>query len=54
MPTLITTIEDFSPVILYSGNGGNDWTAGTSSNDSEIDKYVDFNPWKAKTNLTGY
>ncbi|KAF8800280.1 hypothetical protein BYT27DRAFT_7118036 [Phlegmacium glaucopus] len=40
MPTLITTIEDFSPVISYSGTGGNDWTSGTS-NDSSIDKYSD-------------
>lgn len=41
MPTLITTIEDSSPVIFYSGSGGSDWTAGTSSNDSLIDKYSD-------------
>lgn len=40
MPSLITTIEDSSPVISYSGDGGSDWTAGTS-NDSSIDLYSD-------------
>lgn len=41
MPTLITTVEDFSPTIFYSGSAGSDWTAGASSTDSSIDKYLD-------------
>ncbi|KAF8971160.1 hypothetical protein BDZ97DRAFT_1753486 [Flammula alnicola] len=39
MPTLSTTIEDTSPVIIYSGNGGGDWTAGTSRQDPFADQY---------------
>jgi hypothetical protein len=38
MPTLSTTIEDFTPIIFYSGSGGSDWTAGSSQNDTSIDK----------------
>ncbi|KAH9484977.1 A type blood alpha-D-galactosamine galactosaminidase [Psilocybe cubensis] len=38
MPTLSTTIEDTSPVIIYSGNGG-DWVAGSSTNDSLASLY---------------
>lgn len=41
MPTVVTTIEDTSPLIVYSGEGGyNDWKAGTSKDDSALDRYV--------------
>ena len=33
MPTLVTTIEDNSPLVLYTG-----WTPGTSA-DTSIDLY---------------
>ncbi|KAF5328847.1 hypothetical protein D9619_011703 [Psilocybe cf. subviscida] len=39
MPLLTTTIEDSAPVLVYSGSGGGDWTAGTSKADSSIDEY---------------
>ncbi|KAF9050294.1 hypothetical protein BJ165DRAFT_1402045 [Panaeolus papilionaceus] len=40
MPTVVTTIEDTSPLIVYSGEGGyNDWKAGTSKDDSALDRY---------------
>jgi len=35
MPSIITTIEDFSPVILYTS----DWRAGTSESDGSADQY---------------
>jgi hypothetical protein len=31
MPILTTTIEDTSPMIIYSGSSGSDWIAGTSA-----------------------
>lgn len=37
MPNLTTTIEDYSPLLVYSGS---DWTAGTSENDTSLDQYV--------------
>lgn len=39
MPQFNTTIEDFAPVISYSGS--NDWRAGTSATDSSSDLYSD-------------
>lgn len=36
MPNLTTTIEDYSPLLVYSGS---DWTAGTSENDTSLDQY---------------
>ncbi|KAJ3512633.1 hypothetical protein NLJ89_g3413 [Agrocybe chaxingu] len=39
MPMLTTTIEDTSPIIVYSGPGGSDWRAGTSRDDPSLDLY---------------
>ncbi|CAA7260591.1 unnamed protein product [Cyclocybe aegerita] len=39
MPMLTTTIEDTSPIIVYSGQGGSDWRAGTSRDDPSLDLY---------------
>lgn len=36
MPNVTTTIEDYSPLLVYSGS---DWTAGTSENDTSLDQY---------------
>ncbi|KAF5328853.1 hypothetical protein D9619_011705 [Psilocybe cf. subviscida] len=43
MAILTTTIEDSAPVLIYSGTGGGDWTAGTSRADTSIDEYSQSN-----------
>jgi len=37
MPSLTTTIEDTSPLIVYSGN---DWQTGSSNGDIYAEQYV--------------
>ncbi|KAF4621263.1 hypothetical protein D9613_000224 [Agrocybe pediades] len=37
MPSLVTVVEDTSPILLYSAN---DWKAGTSSSDTLADQYT--------------
>ncbi|KIM45457.1 hypothetical protein M413DRAFT_66291 [Hebeloma cylindrosporum] len=39
MPTLTITIEDTSPMIIYSGSSGSDWRAGVSGDDNLADHY---------------